>query len=111
MLDKTPKTGPLPEGLAATLKAYVDAAPAGERAMIERLRAELKTTDYEPLDDAALACQVRRLPSAAASNAIENNPLDAGDFALLAMLMQERLPGDDRASAINRYHEIEAGRA
>ena len=112
---------PVPAGPAAALDVPADAGRVhpDDAALIERLRREVRTLDFEPLTDEQVARAAVAYPSAAASNAIEGNPFDAADWAMTRMLLEERVPdevqvGLDAAFArgcrLNRQHREEASR-
>ena len=88
----------------------VDERAVGPRdlALIERLRRDVRRLEFTPLADDRVAEQVARWPSAAASTAIEGNPL-AADHALARMFLEERLPAGDRVPFIARFARRHAG--
>ena len=94
---------PVPAPAAAALDADLDAVPEHDRRLIERLRREVRHMDFEPLADEAVARQVARWPSAAASTAIEGNPLSPGDHLLARMLFEERVPAGTDAALSARF--------
>ena len=96
---------PVPAKPAAALEVPdgVGRPHPDDAALIERLRREVRTLDFEPLDDGELAKQVVAWPSAAASNAIEGNPFTPGDWALTRMLLEERVPGEAQVGIVARY--------
>lgn len=68
-----------------------------DAALIQRLRREVRTLDFDPLTDEQVAKQVVAYPSAAASNAIEGNSFTAADWAFTRMLLEERVPDETAA--------------
>lgn len=74
-----------------------------DTALIERLRREVRTLDFEPLDDEQVARSVVALPSANASNAIEDNPFTAADWQFRRMLLEERVPVEASLDLIRRF--------
>ena len=110
---------PVPAKPAAALEvpAYIGRPHPDDIALIERLRREVRTLDFEPLTDEQVARAAVAYPSAAASNAIEGNPFDAADWAMTRMLLEERVPADAgvevdaafaRGCRINRERREEA---
>ena len=100
---------PVPTPAAAALVVDPAAVPEHDRRLIERLRREVRHMDFEPLADEAVARQVARWPSAAASTAIEGNPLSPSDHLLTRMLFEERVPaGADAALSARFARECQA---
>ena len=84
---------PLPDGApprprhdlsVPALAANAMATPTGvsrdDLDLIEQLRHDVRRLDFEPLTDEQVAEQVARWPSAAASTAIEGNPLQPAEI-------------------------------
>ncbi|MEM6559976.1 MAG: hypothetical protein AAF656_00110 [Planctomycetota bacterium] len=101
LLDDSPLPPPrhglsVPAEPAAALDVPDETEPVSpdNAALIERLRREVRTLDFEPLTDEQVAEQAVAYPSAAASNAIEGNPFTAADWAFTRMLLEERVPED-----------------
>ena len=94
---------PVPAPAAAALEVEPDAVPEDDRLLIERLRREVRGMSFTPLGDADVARQVARWPSAAASTAIEGNPLTPSDHALARMFFEERVPVPHRPPLIARF--------
>ena len=95
---------PVPALAAQAMEVPADVVPA-DLALIETLRRDVRALDFPPLTDAQVAEQVARWPSAAASTAIEGNPLSPADHALARMFFEERLPVGDRVPLIARFAE------
>ena len=93
---------PVPAAAARALPVPADVG-AGDLRLIERLRREVRGLGFEPLGDDDVARQAARWPSAAASTAIEGNPLAAAEHALVRMFLEERLPATDRLPLIVRF--------
>jgi hypothetical protein len=101
LLDDSPLPPPrhglsVPAQPAAALDVPDEIGPVSpdDATLIERLRREVRTLDFEPLKDEQVAEQAIAYPSAAASNAIEGNPFTAADWAFTRMLLEERVPED-----------------
>lgn len=109
--DTHPADNPLPQPLhdlpVPALAAKATDVPPGVKTadlgLIERLRHDVRRLDFDPLTDEQVASQVARWPSAAASTAIEGNPLASADHALARMFFEERLPAGDRVVFIARF--------
>ena len=93
---------PVP-ALAANAMAIPTGVSRDDLDLIEQLRRDVRRLDFVPLTDEQVAEQVARWPSAAASTAIEGNPLNAADHALGRMFFEERLPVGDRIAFIARF--------
>ena len=101
-----PKHGlPVPAKPAAALEVPADIGRphADDVALIERLRREVRTLDFEPLTDAQVATSAVALPSADASNAVEGNPFTAADWQFRRMLLEERVPARASLGPIRRF--------
>ena len=93
---------PVPALAARAMDVPAGVAPA-DLTLIETLRRDVRALDFPPLTDQQVAEQIARWPSAAASTAIEGNPLRPADHALARMFFEERLPAGDRAALIARF--------
>ena len=93
---------PVPARAAAAMDVPPGVHPA-DLALIEALRREVRALDFTPLTDAQVARQVAHWPSAAASQAIEGNPLSPADHALARMLLAERVPPGTRPQLVARF--------
>ena len=94
---------PVPAVAARAMDVPTARVHPRDLALIEALRRDVRRLDFAPLTDEQVARQVARWPSAAASTAIEGNPLTAADHALARMFFEERLPAGDRVPLIARF--------
>ena len=102
---------PVPALAAKALDVPSGIAPDDQN-LIERLRRDVRRLDFDPLTDDQVAEQVARWPSAAASTAIEGNPLTPADHALARMFFEERVPPGVDAPLVARFaRERHAGRS
>jgi hypothetical protein len=93
---------PVPALAAQAMDVPAGVTP-GDLALIETLRRDVRALTFAPLTDAQVAEQVARWPSAAASTAIEGNPLSPADHALTRMLLEERVPPGVDAPIVARF--------
>ena len=94
---------PVPARAAAAMDAPLDGVHPRDLALIENLRRDARALDFAPLTDEQVAAQVARWPSAAASTAIEGNPLSPADVLLARMFFEERVPVGDRVPLMARF--------
>ena len=93
---------PVP-ALAANAMATPTRVSRDDLDLIEQLRRDVRRLDFVPLTDEQVAEQVARWPSAAASTAIEGNPLQPAEIALTHMFFEERVPTDARPPIVAQF--------
>ena len=94
---------PVPALPARGMDAPTDDVDPRDLALIADLRRDVRRLDFDPLTDDEVAEQVARWPSAAASTAIEGNPLTPADVALAHMLFEERVPAGAGVPILARF--------
>jgi hypothetical protein len=77
-----------------------------DKERIERVRDFVRNQNFMPMTDKE--CEEYRVGiiAGAHSNAIEDNPFDAEDWALFDMLIEERATDQVRINALHFFHQI-----
>ena len=94
---------PVPALAARAMDVPFDRVHPRDLRLIEQLRHDVRRLDFTPLTDEQVTQQIARWPSAAASTAIEGNPLMPADIALAHMLLEERVPTGADAGIVARF--------
>jgi hypothetical protein len=101
---------PVPALAARAMDVPIDRVHPRDLGLIEQLRHDVRRLDFTPLTDEQVAHQVARWPSAAASTAIEGNPLQPAEIALTHMFFEERVPTDARPPIVAQFVTRSVGR-
>jgi hypothetical protein len=101
---------PVPALAARAMDVPFDRVHPRDLGLIEQLRHDVRRLDFTPLTDEQVTQQVARWPSAAASTAIEGNPLQPAEIALTHMFFEERVPTDVRPPIVAQFVTQSVGR-